>query len=105
MTVWQGASGEPSEPAEVNRKATPIAMVDGVEAPDTRALAASGGRIGLAAACIALVFPLLVPGISAHDLFHTAPSAGGPGGPLIAPPNPLVQMHDQLLEAAPRRPC
>ena len=100
VTVWQGASAEPSEAAEVTRKATPVAMVDGVEAPDTRALAASGRRIGLAAACIALVFPLLVPGISAHDLFHTAPSAGGPGGPLIAPPNPLVQMHDQLLDAA-----
>ncbi len=62
VTVWQG----PAEPE------TP-------DAPDTRALAASGRRIGLAAACIALAFPLLVPGISVHDLFQTEPTVAGPG--------------------------
>ncbi len=84
VTVWQG-------PAET---------VEAVEVPDTRALAASGRRIGLAAACIALAFPLLVPGISVHDLFQTQPVTNGPGGPLIAPPNPLVQMQSQLLSSA-----
>src|SRR5271170_5915058 len=84
VTVWQG-------PAET---------VETVEVPDTRALAASGRRIGLAAACIALAFPLLVPGISVHDLFQTQPVTNGPGGPLIAPPNPLVQMQSQLLSSA-----
>jgi transglutaminase-like putative cysteine protease len=88
VTVWHGSSAEP-------------AGVD-AETPDTRALAASGRRIGLAAACIALAFPLLVPGITVHDLFHTQPTGVGPGGPLIAPPNPLVQMQDQLHEASPR---
>jgi transglutaminase-like putative cysteine protease len=78
VTVWQG-------PAET------------AEAPDTRGLAASGRRIGLAAACIALAFPLLVPGISVHDLFQTQPTNVGPGGRVIAPPNPLVQMQNQLL--------
>jgi transglutaminase-like putative cysteine protease len=78
VTVWQG-------PAEV------------AETPDTRGLAASGRRIGLAAACIALAFPLLVPGISVHDLFQTESTTVGPGGPAIAPPNPLVQMQNQLL--------
>jgi transglutaminase-like putative cysteine protease len=108
VTVWHGASGEPSEPsepseaAEASRQATPVVTVDVGEAPDTRALAASGRRIGLAAACIALVFPLLLPGISVHDLFHAAPTATGSGGPLIAPPNPLVQMRDQLLATAPQ---
>jgi transglutaminase-like putative cysteine protease len=85
VTVWQG-------PAEMTE----------AEAPDTRALAASGRRIGLAAACIALAFPLLVPGISVHDLFQTQPTADGPGGPLIAPPNPLVQMQSQLLRSSPQ---
>jgi transglutaminase-like putative cysteine protease len=85
VTVWHGSSAEAAEAAET---------------PDTRGLAASGRRIGLAAACIALVFPLLVPGISVHDLFRTEPSGEGTGGAPIAPPNPLVQMHSQLLEAS-----
>jgi transglutaminase-like putative cysteine protease len=85
VTVWHGSSAEPAEAAET---------------PDTRGLAASGRRIGLAAACIALVFPLLVPGISVHDLFHTEASSEGTGGAPIAPPNPLVQMHSQLLETS-----
>jgi len=101
VTVWHGPSDEPGGVTEATGPAKPVATIDAAEAPDTRALAASGRRIGLAAACIALVFPLLVPGISVHDLFHTEPTTEGPGGPLIAPPNPLVQMHDQLLEASP----
>ena len=85
VTVWQG----PAEP-------------EAPDTPDTRALAASGRRIGLAAACIALAFPLLVPGISVHDLFRTEATVAGPGGPLIAPPNPLVQMRNQLLTTSPQ---
>jgi len=88
VTVWHGSSAEAA----------------GLEAetPDTRALAASGRRIGLAAACIALAFPLLVPGITVHDLFRTEPTGVGPGGAPIAPPNPMVQMQDQLRESAPQ---
>ena len=94
VTVWhgaddQGAAGIPADTAE---------------SPDTRALAASGRRIGLAAACIALAFPLLVPGIRVHDLFASSPSGpgngAGNGGP-ISLPNPLVQMHAQLLNGTP----
>jgi len=106
VTVWHGVSGEPAEVADAGdtaRRPVAVASLDAGEAPDTRALAASGRRIGLAAACIALVFPLLVPGISVHDLFHTAPTTAGPGGPLIAPPNPLDQMHAQLMETTPQR--
>ncbi len=84
VTVWHGSA---------------VDVVQAAEAPDTKALAASGRRIGLAAACIALAFPLLVPGISVHDLLHTASDGNGPGGPPIAPPNPLVQMRNQLLSA------
>jgi transglutaminase-like putative cysteine protease len=102
VTVWHGVTDETAEPGAPALQAKPVAPVEAGEAPDTRALAASGRRIGLAAACIALVFPLLVPGISVHDLFRTEPSTAGPGGPLIAPPNPLDQMHAQLMETTPK---
>jgi transglutaminase-like putative cysteine protease len=81
VTVWHGS------------------VEDGVEAPDTRALAASGRRIGLAATCIALVIPLLVPGINVHDLFKTVSgggAAGTGGNGVLSPPDPLVQMRQQL---------
>ncbi len=83
VTVWHGSAEE------------------GVEAPDTRALAASGRRIGLAAACIALAVPLLVPGINVHDLLKTvsAGSGTGDGNGLLTPPDPLVQMRQQLTSA------
>jgi transglutaminase-like putative cysteine protease len=80
VTVWQ------SSPAE-----------QAVEAPDTRQLAASGRRIGLAAACIALAVPLLVPGINVHDLFRADSTGTGPGGAPVSTPEPLVQMRQQLL--------
>jgi transglutaminase-like putative cysteine protease len=67
---------------------------------DTRALSAAGRRIGLAAACAALALPLLVPGVSLHDLLKTDSGNGGPGGHTpggaVALPNPLVQMRNQL---------
>jgi transglutaminase-like putative cysteine protease len=90
VTAWHGSSAQPA--------------ISGAEMPDTRALAASGRRIGLVAACVALAFPLLVPGISVHDLFHTEPTGGlsGLSGTLIGPPDPLVQMQDQLREPAPQ---
>jgi transglutaminase-like putative cysteine protease len=82
VTVWHSSADDPAE---------------AVEAPDTRALAASGRRIGLAAACIALGIPLLVPGINVHDLFRSEPGGSGQGGGLLSTPNPLVQMRQQLL--------
>jgi transglutaminase-like putative cysteine protease len=39
--------------------------------PDTRELAASGRRIGLAAVCLAVIIPIVVPGLHAHDVFAT----------------------------------
>ena len=96
VTVWHGAGDHGA--AEV--------PADSAETPDTRALAASGRRIGLAAACIALAFPLLVPGIRVHDLFASSPAGpgtgtGNGGGP-ISLPNPLAQMHAQLLNGTPQ---
>jgi transglutaminase-like putative cysteine protease len=84
VTVWHSSIEEPTEAAQ---------------APDTRALAASGRRIGLAAACIALAFPLLIPGVRVHDLFASGGGAGpGTGGIPIRLPDPLVQMGDQLSQ-------
>jgi transglutaminase-like putative cysteine protease len=87
VTVWHSSVAEAAEAAE---------------APDTRALAASGRRIGLAAACLALIVPLLVPGINVHDLLRAQSGGGtGPGGTLISTPDPLVQMRQQLLSSTP----
>ena len=87
VTVWQSSPAEQAEAAE---------------APDTRALAASGRRIGLAAACIALAVPLLVPGINVHDLFRTDSTGTGNGGAPVTTPEPLVQMRQQLLSTTPQ---
>jgi transglutaminase-like putative cysteine protease len=87
VTVWQSSAAEQAEAAE---------------APDTRALAASGRRIGLAAACIALAVPLLVPGINVHDLFRSDSGGTGTGGAPITTPEPLVQMRQQLLDTSPQ---
>ncbi len=71
--------------------------------PSTRALAASGRRIGLAAVAVALFVPLLVPSLHAQKLFpssHRGLGVGdGPGAGLA--PDPLVLMNRQLQEAKP----
>lgn len=89
VTVWHSSIDQPAETAR---------------APDTRALAASGRRIGLAAACIALAFPLLIPGVRVHDLFASSGTGTGRGGGgrAIRLPDPLVQMNGQLLSTAPQ---
>jgi transglutaminase-like putative cysteine protease len=50
--------------------------------PDTRELAASGRRIGLAALCLAVAIPVILPTVHSHSLFGTAHggNAQGPGG-------------------------
>ncbi len=83
VTVWQ------------NKEA------DGVQKPDTRALAASGRRIGLAAISIAILIPVLVPGIRTHGLFTGGAAPGSPGPDRVQLPNPLVQMEQQLRAVNP----
>jgi transglutaminase-like putative cysteine protease len=87
VTVWHNSTSEQTGSAK---------------APDTRALAASGRRIGLAAACVALAFPLLIPGLRVHDLFQTGHPGPGPGSSQIILPSPLVQMNGQLLDSTPQ---
>ena len=47
--------------------------------PDTRELAASGRRIGLAAVCLAVIIPIILPAVHARDVFGTTDN-GKPQG-------------------------
>jgi transglutaminase-like putative cysteine protease len=72
--------------------------------PSSRALAASGRRIGLAAVALALFAPLLIPGLHAQKLFpgtgtgngNGSGSGGGSGANLSV--NPLVSMTTNLKQ-------
>jgi TgpA N-terminal domain/Transglutaminase-like superfamily len=67
--------------------------------PDTRDLAASGRRIGLAAVCLAIVIPVVLPSMHAHDVFGTT-SDGNASGIGTAGVSPLLKMGS-LLEGKP----
>jgi transglutaminase-like putative cysteine protease len=71
--------------------------------PDTRALAASGRRIGLAAVALAVIVPLALPSLKEHGLFAKDPAPGGSGGGglQVGAPQPLVEMRGQLQERRP----
>ncbi len=63
--------------------------------PDTKELAASGRRIGLAAVCLAVAIPVILPTVHSHNLFGTTHNgrAEGPGGL-----NALLQVQHDLIE-------
>jgi TgpA N-terminal domain/Transglutaminase-like superfamily len=68
-----------------------------VGTPDTRALAAAGRRVGMAAVAAALLVPLLIPGLHVRDLFGAGPGAGTRGSNSLATlPNPIVQLNQEL---------
>jgi hypothetical protein len=48
--------------------------------PDTRELSASGRRIGLAAVCLAVVIPIVLPSMRVRDVFNTTADGGGQAG-------------------------
>jgi hypothetical protein len=50
------------------------------DAPDTRPLAAAGRRVGAASVALALVVPLVIPGLHVTRLFGGQPGIGGSGG-------------------------
>ena len=87
VTAWHGPVDELAGPAET---------------PDIRPLAASGRRIGLAAACVALACPLLIPGVRVRDLFQAGGTGPGPHNSQVSLPDPLVEMDRQLLDSTPR---
>ncbi len=53
---------------------------EGGEGPDTRDLAATGRRVGLAAICLAIAIPIALPTSRPHDLFSKGSGTGGLGG-------------------------
>jgi transglutaminase-like putative cysteine protease len=69
--------------------------------PDTRQLAASGRRVGLAAVAFAIVLPLILPGLKEHGIFGGKSTGSGHGAVKVAPPQPLVQMRGQLFDQSP----
>ena len=89
VTPWNAGPGEPAE--ELG------------SGPSTRALAASGRRVGLAAVVVALFVPLLVPDLHVHKLFPSNHNVAGigPGSSGGIAPDPWVQMTGQLQESKP----
>jgi len=83
ITVWH-ASGED----------------DRLGGADIGALTATGRRIGLAAVCLALAVPLVLPTLSPRKLFGGG-NGTGPGGPGVTLPNPDVQLHGMLVRSRP----
>ncbi|HEY1642394.1 MAG TPA: transglutaminaseTgpA domain-containing protein [Streptosporangiaceae bacterium] len=84
VTVWQQApADDEDEPAR---------------GPDTRALAASGRRIGLAAVALAVIAPLVLPGLKEHGLLSHGGAGTGTGSGGAPAPEPLVQMRSQLQD-------
>ncbi len=69
---------------------------------DMGALAATGRRIGLAAVCAALIAPLLVPGLTLHEIFGGHGSGSGGGHQGVGLPNPVAQLHGLLTRSKPR---
>jgi transglutaminase-like putative cysteine protease len=85
VTLWQSGSDD-DEP---------------VRGPDTRALAASGRRIGLAAVSLAIFIPLLLPGLRVHKFFSGHGDAGqGSGSARIVLTDPIVQMAGMLTHGS-----
>jgi transglutaminase-like putative cysteine protease len=80
--------------------------------PDTKQLAASGRRVGLAAVCLAVIIPIVLPTMHAHDVFATTPadsgsavdggSSSGNSSNASAQLDALLQVQQQLQEKKPR---
>ncbi len=66
------------------------------EGPDTKELAASGRRIGLAAICLAVIVPMILPTGRARDVFGTTDN-GKPHG-VGAGLDAFLQVQHQLIE-------
>ncbi len=64
--------------------------------PDTRELSASGRRIGLAALCLAVIVPALVPPGRVHDLFGNTVSSGSGNGSTSVALQPLLVVQQEL---------
>ena len=71
-------------------------------APDTKALAAAGRRVGFASVAVALILPLVIPGLHVTRLFGGQAGIGGHGGsgvngsPGVGFPGVATQVSQQL---------
>jgi hypothetical protein len=78
--------------------------------PDTKQLAASGRRVGLAAVCLAVIIPIVLPSMHAHDVFATAPGSAGSGAGggssgsdnASAQLDAMLQVQQQLQQKTPQ---
>jgi transglutaminase TgpA-like protein/transglutaminase superfamily protein/uncharacterized protein DUF4129 len=64
--------------------------------PDTRALAAAGRRIGLASIVLALLVPLILPGLHASKLFSSGPGIGSGSSSSQSAPGTLSLTFSEL---------
>ena len=69
--------------------------------PDTKELSASGRRIGLAAVCLAIVIPVILPSMQVRDIFATTANGIGHTGGGTASVSPLLNLHT-VLEGKPQ---
>jgi transglutaminase-like putative cysteine protease len=74
---------------------------DEARGPDTRGLAASGRRIGMAAVGLAVLVPLALPWVRAHSIVGGSGGHGaGPGSGRVQLPDPFAQLHQELARTA-----
>ncbi|HUB43132.1 MAG TPA: DUF3488 and transglutaminase-like domain-containing protein [Streptosporangiaceae bacterium] len=70
--------------------------------PDTRELSASGRRIGLAAVCLAIIIPVVLPSMRVKDVFGTSDNGTGhQAGGSSAALSPLLNLRN-VLEGKPQ---
>jgi transglutaminase-like putative cysteine protease len=74
-------------------------------APDTREMAASGRRVGLAAVAVAMAVPVVLVGSSPRDIFKHSVGDGGLTGIGIASgtESPLLTISGELSESHPKQ--
>jgi hypothetical protein len=100
ISLWRNYDGESKEAAPGSAPTSPYRVLRG---PDTRSLSAAGRRVGLASIVLALLAPLLIPGLHASRLASSdwvvGPGTGVDGGPGL--PDPLVAAAQELKESKP----
>ena len=74
---------------------------DRLAGAEVGALAATGRRIGLAAVCVAVIAPLLLPSLNLHRLFASGTS--GADQTSVGLPNPVDQLHGLLTRRHPQQ--
>jgi hypothetical protein len=102
VSLWRSGPAEDgtrglARPARVRHAAEPE------PGPDTRAMAATGRRVGLASIVLALCVPLVLPGLHPSKLFSSGPGIGGTGGTAasVSLPDTLSETLKELQQSHP----